>query len=257
MAQGPLSVDQSSGMHHIPGNSGMKVINAKEDHDSFNALFTTGESIKSLRQVLKRTAFFAEYVGLGHLEIAYKYNPFLPCLPYAVNGGTRVDTTGTVFTTDIYSKFAPMFALRRGGVIIRQFSTSQSGLSCIGLRSSERTFIGYGINTVGSFNTAYNEAESRIVTSNNNQATIDALIPYYGRTPSMPVVTLPNPFTDTSDSRYYASNSYCVSYTDGVYDSGGSTKYVGFLIGRKTADDFSLGAFIGVLPLQSRPHVFP
>lgn len=257
VAQGPLSVDQSSGVHHVPGTEGLRVIKTKEDYDSFNALFTTGESVKSLRQLLKRTATFAEYVGLNNIEIGYQFNPFLPCLPYAVNAGTRVDLTGTVFTTDLYSKFAPIFALRRGGVIVRSLSTSQRGISAMTLRSSERTFVGFGITTTGSYSGSFNEAESRVVTSNNNQASIDALVPYYGRTPSMPVVTLPNPFSDTSDSRYYATNLYCVCTTDGSYDTAAGTGYTGFLIGRKVADDFSLGAFIGVLPLQARPHTFP
>lgn len=253
MAEGPLNVEQNSSHHHVqPTDSDL--LNTKEDSDSYNALFTIGESVKSLRNLLKRTGWFIAKVTSDYVSQNSNFNPYIPFIPVAVTASVRWDVPSGIYV-DYYSKIAPMYALRRGGIIIRH-ATDGNRASVLTTRNTSRTLYGIAYSSTGDYNSGQAHMQSRVVTINENQGSLDVLIPFHSRTTSMPVFVMNNPSSTLTDSRYYASHCL-VTTTSGAATFNGGTQTTVMMVGRKIADDFSLGAFIGVLPLVGLSTTFP
>lgn len=80
-----------------------------------------GEVVTSLRSLLKRGGF------LGMTTVASATTQNVKLNPYAWRYFTLGDTP-TEYTYDIYSSLSSMYALQRGGIRIRQATTSAAGL---------------------------------------------------------------------------------------------------------------------------------
>lgn len=250
-AQGPLSVEQDTSSSHMAMPS---VEHGSHVHDvnSFNALYTTGESVKSLRQLLKRTSWFYSRISTTGTDIAIEWDPFISYISTTFQAGSQ-SLLPTNLYTDIYTKFTSMFALYRGGVIIRTLSGG-GGISHATMASSGYTIMGITTSEAGALNGGFNCTDSRVVTLNQSQGALDVLVPYYSRTASSPVIQPSAWNSNTTDTRAYANhiNLHCYSSTiDSMHNR------VNYLVGRQVADDFSLGGFLGVLPLYGETKTFP
>jgi hypothetical protein len=251
-AQGPLTVDQSGSKAHISTLS-MEHGNSGKDFNSENALYTIGESIKSLRQLLKRTSYIiSRNTAAAVNEYAVSLNPFIPYVATAFQAGARNELAAGTYC-DYYTKFSSMFALYRGGLIMRTL-TSGTGLSYQHLRNANKAILPIAVSTAAAFN-SITEFESRVASINKSQGALDCLIPYYSRTTSSPVTHLTAYSLGVTDPSAYSSHPQWLYITDTVL--GGPNTVAETLIGRRVADDFSLGCFIGVIPLRLLNVTFP
>jgi len=251
-AQGPLTVEEgrSSG---IPNRS-YQIDNSKHDLNSESAMYTIGESIKSLRQVLKRAGVL--YSGRnGTDETSTSFNPFTPYLSTTFNAGSQslMPSNGSNFA-DNYAKFTSMFALRRGGVIIKYMTSSNIGVSTATLMSNLRTIQGWARDNSAACTGAYTNSLSTVMTTNHIQSALDVLVPYYAQTISSPVLQLSAYDTSLVDSRYY-SNHFVLRVFSETFHGASDFSQISFF--RETADDFSLGGFLGVLPLYTDSKAYP
>lgn len=253
-AQGPLDVSEGSSFHYIEKDTSQLLSN-ESDKESYNALFTIGESVKSIRNLLKRTSWFISFQTSNYVSIGANFNPFIPILPVCITGGARYDPTSTSVYIDYYSKMAPMYALRRGGLIVRHM-TDSTRISVLTTRNVQKSIYGVAYASPTAFNGSQAHAQSRVITVNQNQGSLDVLIPFNSRTPSMPVFVLTNPTAVVTDTRSYASHVLVTTFTGGA-EFRTDTQLSGITIGRKIADDFALGGFIGVLPLSGLTTSFP
>lgn len=250
-AQGPLSVEQDNSKMHISVPS-IEPGHAKHDLNSFNALYTIGESVKSIRQILKRSAVvYTEKVTTG-TDFCVLWNPFVPYIGTTFQGGAQVLFTNNRFA-DYYTKYTSMFALRRGGVIIRTI-TSGDGISHATLQSAANGLFGFTKSGTGSLNNHANATDSRVITANQSQGALDVLVPYYSRTASSPVQHLSAFDTTLTDTRYYVNHVKMYNYAS----TNQSTRTItNFILMRQVADDFSLGGFLGTIPLYGAIDDFP
>lgn len=250
--EGPLDVEQTGSALHLSGNySNIEVAKQSLDKD-ISSLLTVGESVKSLRQLLKRTCYlYSSIIPSATVKFNFSFNPFTPYLGVAINAGAN-NLMPPSFYVDHFTKFSSMYALQRGGVIIRYLSDSSFGFVIARLENIGRTLVPLSINSnlVNVVNGS--DQESGVISLTQSQGAIDVLVPYLARTASIPVVQLSNPVAGATDARPYMDNKYIEVITHSHDDN----PRFDFAC-RKTADDYSLGGFIGVLPLYQHPVAFP
>jgi hypothetical protein len=249
-AQGPLVVQQSATEAHFSEPS-TEFGSTSKDFDSVNAHYTIGECVRSIKQMLKRTSYIYSR-QMTAVEVALRFDPTIPYIETAFQGGARVEFPAGTYS-DYFTKFSSMYALQRGGFIIRSLSSgdglSYHTLKCAGTAIAAFFASTAGVNNIGS------HTESRIATINKNQGAVDALVPYYSRTVSSPVIHPVAYNAPTTDVRSYCAHQQLTIYTNSTIVGGLATTQ--FLVGRRVADDFSLGGFIGTIPLRIADVTFP
>lgn len=245
-AQGPLTVDDNTNSSHVDTSSSFEFGHTSHDFDGYNEMFTIGESINSLRQLLKRSQILKAFANSTPFTVL-RVGPAQPYIPTAINA-TAPFAMPTSDYIDYYSKFTMMYALRRGGVIMR---TTVTGTANSYITS---TLEATGTNIPGMFEDVsagkgdlYSNTPNQIYSSNSIQGAVDCLVPYYSRTHASPVINVTT-FTNTiGGGRYYLDES-SLRYS---YNSD-ATNPVSYRLYRQVADDFSAGCFLGVLPLSNQ-----
>lgn len=250
MAQSGLSVSQDVAEAHIPskqdffGNPGL-------DTDGLVSMYTIGETIKSVRQILKRSSLVYYERWGASFDSVVAFNPFIAYISTVINGGSNDPMSSMqAVRSDNYTKFASMYALRRGGVIIKAYNSSDRGFTVATLQPSVKAIEAFNYDNSGSLNTGYSDCNSQVISINNLQGSVDTLVPFYSSTQSAPVYQ-GRISTGAFDSRYYANHiSYKLQFDLHSTLTNNTT-----CIQRQVADDFQLGAFLGSMPVYGNPRV--
>lgn len=250
LAQGPLTVEDNSTSSHIDSSSKFEFGHSSHDFDGYNEMFTIGETVNSLRQLLKRSQILVGFANSNPYTVL-RLGPMNPYIPTAINAAAPV-AMPTADYIDYLSKFSMMYGLRRGGVIIRTTVTG-TGNSYITstLENIGNNISGLFEDVSGTKGDNYSNTPNQIYSSNTIQGAVDTLVPYYNPTHASPVLNITS-FTATSGAgRYYIDDLQLrLSFN---LDAAGPTSY---RVYRQAADDFSLGCFIGVLPLSNQPKSY-
>lgn len=247
-AQSGLTVSQQVAEAHIPDKQDF-IGNPDRDTDGFTSMYTMGETVKSIKQILKRSSLmWYERYGASFDSVVY-FNPFISYISNVIDAGSNEPIAAvSPIRTDLYTKFASMFALRRGGVIIRAINSSDRGLTVATLQPALRIIDPFYYDNTGAGNFGYSDVNSQVLTINNLQGSEDLLIPFYSSTASAPVFTK-SIFGSITDTRYYANHINLKLQFD--LDSAQTNNTLA--VQRKVADDFQLGAFLGTLPVYGSP----
>jgi hypothetical protein len=245
-AQGP-AIAPNLPQGHIPvPNSDGNIASLTSNGEA--AMYTTGEAIVSLRQILKRACLIYQAYQSATVDRVVKINPFTPHMSVKVNGGANSVTDSAIFV-DAYSTFASLFALRRGGVVIKAVGTAPGGMITSTLYNERKQFFSYVYDASATRFDNFSSLNNQILSTSNVQGAVDALIPFYGTTAAAPVMHPSGPFTVVTDSRSY-SDHHCVRIQMNSLNSTNSVLNVY----RQVSDDFSLGCFLGTVPLYTNPR---
>jgi len=96
--------------------------------------YCTGESIKSVRQIIKRSTPFTTVDMNGQEFFLFKIYPWLVCLPFyngdsntwiRDNSSSNLSTTVPIFT-DLYATMASCYAYQRGGIRLKSYFLNYS-----------------------------------------------------------------------------------------------------------------------------------
>lgn len=217
------------------------------------ALFATGESVLSIRQLLKRSKlFFNSNFTTGVTRgFVFQTDPYAILLPQATTGAAAAVFPPSTIPLDTFSRLAPLFALQRGGMILRSGVTTQTGTVAT-LSSLRHNTSGFSTQTsVASTSVVQGFYPNLIYGNNNTQGMMEVHIPYYQSTHSIPIVNTQTPWLAPS------ANSQYINYAYELYSFqpiAATTTNV--MVFRQIADDFSFGLFIGTLPVTAEPSLF-
>jgi hypothetical protein len=214
------------------------------DTAGYNALFTIGESLKSLRQILKRSNI--KYIGDPALSgtLRFQCDTHTPNYVYLETGQPEAVPPARVIPDD-YDYFAGLFALCRGGMIYRAISHATAVIRPRATIMSTSTNVYPTAALTTDLIWAAAQQPASIQSSSFIQGGIDVHVPFYSPTHSMIVSHVP--FTAANyntgmpfDYGHNVINIMAKSATGNVNT---------FDVSRQIADDFSFGGFIGVLPV--------
>lgn len=219
------------------------------------ALFAMGESVTSLRQILKRSQLFykSSYTIASTTRMfSFFTDPYNVILPNAITG-SPFQNVPAGFALDHFSKIAPLFALQRGSMVFRAFAMSASNNHTIisilddptGFVSSYTGQAFTGTSTIDSI------TPNMIYSQTPSQGVMEVHVPYYSSTHSIP--------TDFQTGKWSANVTLPHSSPHKLFinvvtpDLDDTLKVNVF---RQIGEDFSLGAFIGVLPVTTVASTF-
>jgi hypothetical protein len=249
-AHGPMEIDEGSRLHE---QTNEQIGQHALDLVGKNCLYTMGENIMSVRQMMKRSNATYAIQTATTADKVFKAPVFFPLLPTAINAGARSDLSTSAFV-DHYSRFTSLFALRRGGIIVRAIPIAQSSTRLAADLSSEGSTV--PIWQFDSGATRFDDVghcPNLIFSNNSIQGALDVHVPYWAPTVSTPVLQFAGlETTPVTDGRYYANNMSVRIFQQ----SSNASDTNGMYITRQIADDFSLGCFIGVLPITGTSRAF-
>lgn len=222
------------------------------DDKGTSCLYTIGEMITSFRQILKRSMLLGSTTfSTASRDRVMTLNPFAVYLPGFVTSASppTLPIPGSQFV-DWYSWIAPLYAMRRGGVLTKTYNSASNGdcslISFISYGNSSNAFL--GPDPSGTRNIV-NYTNNTVISNSNVQGALETHIPFYAASHSVPVFVSssmlttsppvdPFVFTNNPEQRIIATTS-----------SAGNNLVIN--VTRQVADDFDLGLFIGVLPLRA------
>lgn len=240
-AQGP-SVEEGGQASHMPNGSTDGLIPTADSSSQMNALYCMGERILSIRQLLKRAALILNIRTTGS-DLVVRVNPYIPFIQYTAQGGGTFPLPAEAFT-DYFTIFGALFALRRGGAIIKAVTSKTGGTLLSTLYSNRKSVYAYSVDGTASRFDNYSSINNQVISQNTAQAAVDVHVPYYSMTPSQPVVTVNGLTASILDARSY-SDYQMVRL---VVESNLSETFNTFVF-RSVSDDFSFGGFLGVVPI--------
>jgi len=219
------------------------------DDQGTSSLYTIGEMITSLRQMLKRSSLLASTTfAAASRDRVFRFTPTACFIPSYLNGAAapNLPTPGANFI-DMYSWLVPLFALRRGGVLTKVYN-SASNADC-----SVSSFLQYqgGLVTILTNDTSatrnqINMLNNQIVSSSTVQGALETHIPYYSASHSTPIEIDPFCFISNYNNTYFPANNAEQTI---IATSSNASNYVVLNIQRQIADDFDLGLFVSTQPL--------
>jgi len=219
-------------------------INQNEiDTAGYNSLYTTGEAIKSLRQTLKRSNL--KFLGDTANTAVYRWTSDTHMPFYATLEAGQPDILP--FTRNIqddYDYFSGLFAFFRGGIIYRAVPHATTAVRPrMFLLNTSITAWSPQVSTADK-NIIAGTQPNQILSSSYVQGAIDAHVPFYS--PTHTAVFMHCPFVTT----YTTSLPFDFGHkTIDITMRSPTANTISFDVTRQIADDFSMGGFIGVLPV--------
>jgi len=249
-AHGPMEVDEGSRLHE---QTNEQIGQHPLDLVGKNCLYTMGENIISIRQMMKRSNATYAITTPTTADKVFKAPIFFPLLPTAINAGARSDLSVNAYV-DHYSRFTSLFALRRGGIIVRVIPLAQASTRLAAVLASEGSTVPiWQFDSSGTRFDDVGHCPDLIFSNNSVQGALDVHIPFWASTISLPVLQFAGlETTPVTDGRYYANNLSMRVFQQ----STNATDTNGMYVTRQIADDFSLGGFIGVLPVTGTSRGF-
>lgn len=239
----PTKINQISA-DFVGGNDTIDVTFKKEE-------YCIGETISSLRQILKRGGFISKPLGDGNAQM-------LDILPWAWDYNLEAEITTKTTTVDPYARLSAVFALQRGGIRLRWLAESNSGgiYAYIDRRTPNDQAVYPAIMTVDLVTTQENFIHAGV----NGQNLLDKA--YVGGY-AMQIPFYHYNHSGISGSQGIGSNSpYRLSLRNGanlntvhVYNSQ-AIEYNDTYIYRSGADDCSFGAFCSIPAMYATPSPF-
>jgi len=238
------NVGRTAGMQDSINPSG------SPDDQGTSSLYTIGEMVTSLRQLLKRCTIMLStgYTAAGRDKVL-RFDPTAVCLPTfntSVSPPT-LPTAGSQFV-DYYDWIVPLFAMRRGGVLTKIYNAASNSDSAV------TSFLNYTGTTSqaplsDSSGTRNNisMANNMIVSSSTVQGALEVLVPYYSASHSTPVQTPALAFTTNSTDAFQFTNNPQQTV---IGTTSNSTNFIVLNVMRQVADDFDLGFFLCTVPLH-------
>ncbi len=239
MAQGP-QLD----MGGFDDDTDLSINQNQIDTAGYNCLYTMGESVKSLRTVLKRSN--AIWIGDTANTGTYRFYTDVrqPCYPVLTALSAEL-LPPTRLITDDYAYFAGIFAMYRGGVVYRAIPHSSAGVR---LRTIVLTTAG-DVTGPGVATTDLTWGPSiqpaQVYSNSNIQGAIDVHIPYYSPTHTSVYTHFPGSSVTYSSGNPFSYGNDSIT----IMGKSATANTSSFDVTRQIADDFSMGCFIGTLPV--------
>lgn len=233
-----------------------------KDIESLNSLYTMGESIKSLRQILKRASQYCRSGFTAGTLHGVQLEPSFPILRYAIAGTAAVldlsaVNAANIYYTDTWSRIAPLYALFRGSMIHKCASTGVTTDIFFKLFNQINNIPPlYGANST-TWTAASIAGENMVhqYSPSSSQNAVDALVPFYGQAQSYPVGYYNQAqfgtLTYGTNNLYYRNHHRLVITANIQAAVPTVTKTYCY---RSIADDMSLGCFLGTMPLYIAPY---
>lgn len=203
--------------------------------------YCSGEAIQSLRQLLKRfcPVFLPPVALTGGIAC---YAPYAACVQ-SYNVGARVSVSGMF--TDMVSYLAPLFAVQRGSIRLKVQTddTDKLALSAAMGYNLGTTSASIFSNNTGSEGADAGVVDNRAVTFSQFTGGIEIEIPPYQRSHCY-IQSVLTPTLATQVGSNLFPDQFVV-FKRGV----GSAFSANTLIWRAAGDDYSLGFFLGAIPL--------
>lgn len=208
-----------------------------------NSLYTTGEEIKSLRQVLKRSniVYLGDHTGTGVTStfVSSTHVPYFPSLSLA---NLKVPSSRRYFQED-YTYYSALFWLQRGGVIYRAIPLASTAARLRAVYQLDQ-LISPPIVTNTGF-TPLGQSVTQVVSNQSIQGAIDVHVPFYSPTHSKPINHLPWSNSGSFDATWFGFAQGMIH----INSINATTNVNNFDVYKQVADDFSFGGFIGTVPL--------
>ncbi len=208
--------------------------------------YCSGESVSSLRQLLKRFSTFITTTGGSGIRVFTIYDPFIQVLSSF--------RTGEVFKIrkdcgiDMISYISSMYALNRGSVRIKNNTYDDCYMEATIYRSRHETTIVDPFSTIqlpvsgGYFNQI--TTDNRALARSSLSGGMEIEVPAYQRNHSRKNRVL-SAYTDSPNDRINGSDvSLTIRYDRAL--TGRNTFY------RAAGDDYSCGFFVGTFPLVNQ-----
>jgi hypothetical protein len=218
---------------------------AQIDSAGFNALFTTGESLKSLRQILKRSNM--KYLGLSTNTGTYVYTVDThTCFYNRLPTGAAENLTISRDICDDYDYFMGCFGMYRGSMIYRinPHTSAQLRLRTI----LEPVLTQANPPTISTTAVVWSPRQVNQVSSNSFiQGGLDVHVPFYSPTHSS-IMWHGIPATQVTGNVFdygHKTIAFCALSPTGNVCS--------FDVYRQVGDDFSCGGFISTMPVLDSP----
>lgn len=216
------------------------------DTAGYNALFTTGETIKSLRQILKRsnTKYLGDPAAAGANDFRFFTDTHQPFYTY-LKAATAESLLPARLIADDYDYFSGIFALYRGGMIYRAIGTATTNCRPrVVLTANGNTVVAPDFSTT-SLPWVGTRQPATIQSSYYVQGGVDVHVPFYSPTHTAVYCHIPyNGLAYTSPNPFDFGHSAIQIISRSPTDNRNTMD-----ITRQIADDFSMGCFIGVLPV--------
>jgi len=226
----------------IESDGGAYINQTECDTAGVDALYTIGEVIRSIRQLLKRT----QAVTLDQsLVAAAKTYVGSPCaLVYSLVNATANKSRPQNYLHDYYSYFGGCFGLYRGSMVMRYVTY---GNATVRAKSMLYPVSNVWKPHVSAALTAVKVGMTNwIYSSPLVQGALDVHVPFYSPSHSLVNYHFGWATSETADAHNgFIHNNIEVAFT------GSGTGTLACDILRQVGDDFSFGGFIGVLPLAT------
>jgi hypothetical protein len=210
------------------------------------SLFSMGERVTSLRQVLKRSSMFFNFQAttVGSRFLSVQTDPYVVMLPNALSFTLQAPVP-TDLPIDLFSKFSPLFGMLRGSMVLRAYAFSN--IDHFLLLSN---LIDSGVTSVPTVATATSALASRtpnaIKSTSNSQGALEVHVPFYSSTHSIPTDFAVNKWATGSTNSFSSNHTLQIGMvTPTTSDS------VDVFVDRQIGEDFSFGCYLGVLPISN------
>jgi hypothetical protein len=210
------------------------------------ALFSMGERITSIRQILKRSSLFYNLRNTSNASRAYEFftDPYNVILPNAITGSAFVPLLASQ-PMDFFSKFSPLFGLMRGSMVYRVYATANSPNFLL-----YSDLIDTGVTSSQTNNIAVSALPTRIpniiVSTSQAQGALEVHVPYYSSTHSIPTDFALNKINTDSSNPYSSNHELNLAIV-----TPNVSQEIHMMIERQIGEDFSFGCYLGVLPMAS------
>jgi len=208
-----------------------------------NSLYTTGEEIKSLRQILKRSSILyqGDHTGTG-VTSTFSSSTHIPYFPSLSSTSLNVPATRRFLQED-YTFYSSLFWLQRGGVIYRAIPLTSTAARLRAVLDVTPTLSPPIVSNAGY--TPTGQSVNQVVSNQSIQGAIDVHVPFYSPTHSNAISHFIWSTTTTVKGNYYGFGNGLI-YINSI---NGTTNVNNFDVYKQVADDFSFGGFIGTVPL--------
>ncbi len=224
----------------VEANEGAYINQTDYDTAGIDSLYTIGEVIKSIRQLLKRSqAIFLDQTPAAAVK-TYVGSP--TALTYSMTNVTANKIRPTNVLHDYYSYFGGCFGLYRGSMVMRYITYGQQQARAKSILYPSVSL--WKTNFTGALTAVTVGMTNWIYSSPTIQGALDVHIPFYSPTHSLVNYHYGYAATDTGTT----ISGHIHNNLDIAISSTG-TATLGCDILRQVGDDFSFGGFIGVLPL--------
>lgn len=230
----------------VDDGGGFYINRTKLDEAGYNSMFTTGETIKSLRSLLKRSMpiIYNLTSTTGAISTSYSPHVLWYCNVVAGAGNEKFPATNNI-ARDYFNYVGALFASHRGSMVVRVIPASATAVRMKSVYIPDQLI--WYCDPSGSVSSTVSNGSSNIIYSQSPvQGAIDVHVPFYSLTHSR--INYHGKY-DSSNASGTAGTQFRHGNLKLGLSAGDTTSQFRADILRQIGDDFSFGGFIGVMPI--------